>query len=686
MPKTTTKAGRPKASTKKPTGRKKKETKPIDEKTFYEFTEEATKQKKKHTKAGNTTTAYDGRVKQAQEWLAKFCTAVGKVEDARKAQIDALLEESQDVLDTLLDREDTSSESTHETLPDNFAASFDGPPSNSTPKAIAMFLYIKCFEEDKGKSTAWQIYSAMRRHYDDLDGDTYRGPWREDRDKKIWVGNPTNAALVQDMVKACKNKDGETERTHSKAMSFEDMVALYEWSCKMCPDNLPVTDMESLTLKTEHLSFRAFISIAFTLWTRNCETSSLRVKNVDRNPEPRLGATPLDPKCIVFRLFNRKGWQRESINSMRTLVWMDHLERQVYKRHLEPDDYLFPTIGAGGAVQAAVPVTADTVQKKVNEYAKLAGLPGAGKYTTHCFRCGGAQYRCMWAPPGERWPLTVIRWWGGWAPGEKHNTLMLYLLDELHTYETDYSDAMCPINLQKDSSFLREAAALAPLRADEARIMLSEAIGQITQVIHAHAHHHSFSQTSQTTMAGAPLHPVQPVSIHSAHPVPINSSIIVPPLSFNPAATGYQTYSTAPSQSTPIPDAEFSIRVPRITCGRDVAWEQVIKDWDQPDPTREHMYALKDWKQEWIDHPAFAMQYRDRRKIALEFVVRFGRDKARFCAAYPQYKKGITALKKAIHSKQLQENRVKSRCSKLRRASASARCAGGDNPSDSMSD
>ncbi|EEB98229.1 hypothetical protein MPER_02303, partial [Moniliophthora perniciosa FA553] len=94
-------------------------------------------------------------------------------------------------------------------------------------------------------------------------------------------------------------------------MSYEAMEALFNWSWRICPDDFPVTDMQSLALKTEHLSFRAFISIAFTLWTRNCETSSLQMKHIDLNPEPRPGATRSDTKPINFILRGRKGWQKK---------------------------------------------------------------------------------------------------------------------------------------------------------------------------------------------------------------------------------------------------------------------------------------------------------------------------------------------------------------------------------------
>jgi hypothetical protein len=39
-----------------------------------------------------------------------------------------------------------------------------------------------------------------------------------------------------------------------------------------------------------------------------------------------------------------------------------------------------------------------------------------GKFTTHCFRRGGAQHRFMWAD--QKWSLKAVKWWGGWSSSE----------------------------------------------------------------------------------------------------------------------------------------------------------------------------------------------------------------------------------------------------------------------------
>jgi hypothetical protein len=77
-------------------------------------------------------------------------------------------------------------------------------------------------------------------------------------------------------------------------------------------------------------------------------------------------------------------------------------------------------MGTNGVVQPQEHVSHDTVQNWINEATTGAEIRQAagGSFSTHCFRRGGAQYRFMYAPVGQRWSLAVVRWWGGWAEGE----------------------------------------------------------------------------------------------------------------------------------------------------------------------------------------------------------------------------------------------------------------------------
>ena len=100
--------------------------------------------------------------------------------------------------------------------------------------------------------------------------------------KNEWVGNPARSATVEDMLEACKNKDGEGERRHSRAISIEDMQKLYNNYINTCPAidlssiaNLESELIEPQALNLEHvkkrtiyLLFNALSSSAFIIWMR----------------------------------------------------------------------------------------------------------------------------------------------------------------------------------------------------------------------------------------------------------------------------------------------------------------------------------------------------------------------------------------------------------------------------------
>jgi len=78
-------------------------------------------------------------------------------------------------------------------------------------------------------------------------------------------------------------------------------------------------------------------------------------------------------------------------------------------------DFMFPTLATNGVLLPGQPLSHEAVQKLLNEATVGAGITGT--FSTHCFRCGGAQYCFMLAP--KPWLLRRVHWWGGWAEGEQ---------------------------------------------------------------------------------------------------------------------------------------------------------------------------------------------------------------------------------------------------------------------------
>ena len=100
--------------------------------------------------------------------------------------------------------------------------------------------------------------------------------------------------------------------------------------------------------------------------------------------------------------------------------WKWFLEKKLLCRSLaSQDEFIFPTIGSNGVIYPNQEMSYDTAQLYINEFQEKSGL--TGQFTTHSFCRGGSQYRFMYAPIGQRWTLSRIRWWGGWATKGEHS-------------------------------------------------------------------------------------------------------------------------------------------------------------------------------------------------------------------------------------------------------------------------
>ena len=89
------------------------------------------------------------------------------------------------------------------------------------------------------------------------------------------------------------------------------------------------------------------------------------------------------------------------------LFWMNWVKHVHLGHAMEAGDFLFPAVGVGnGVLRQEEPLSHDLVQKSLD--AAVAGAEIPGKFSTHCFRRSGAQYRFMSAPLGERWSLQCV--------------------------------------------------------------------------------------------------------------------------------------------------------------------------------------------------------------------------------------------------------------------------------------
>ncbi|KAF8808846.1 hypothetical protein BYT27DRAFT_7210506 [Phlegmacium glaucopus] len=230
-------------------GRKSKQPPP----SYLSVKKTAANGKKTHGKAQNTTINYDGHIRRGKEFLAAY---------SRDDQLSEVRGESDSAANTDSDTP----------MDPEFPYAFTGPPAKCTPFALSTFLAYKCFTENVGVSTASQVHAAFLHYYDNMDGDRFRGRWMQDGVTKEWIGNPARSGEVEDMLSACKNKDGEGERKHSRAITIQDMEALYVYSEKNLvkkedASGIPLSLLE-VGLAASSLFFNALSTTGFTIWTR----------------------------------------------------------------------------------------------------------------------------------------------------------------------------------------------------------------------------------------------------------------------------------------------------------------------------------------------------------------------------------------------------------------------------------
>lgn len=108
------------------------------------------------------------------------------------------------------------------------------------------------------------------------------------------------------------------------------------------------------------------------------------------------------------------------------------------------------------------------------------------------------------------------------------------------------------------------------------------------------------------------------------HNTQIPSSLIYSSPSFVPVVGDHQTTyiqaaSSSTTQSSFLPDLTHVPTIPNIRPGPD-GWKQVVRDWEHADPSRNHHYALRNWKPEWAKEMKLASIYNKRKLIATEFI------------------------------------------------------------------
>ncbi|KAH6888784.1 hypothetical protein BKA70DRAFT_1121444 [Coprinopsis sp. MPI-PUGE-AT-0042] len=533
---------------------------------------------------------------------------------------------------------------------------FDGPPNHYSAFALQLFLGHKCFAENLSKSTAEGIHGAFKLFWNELyDGGRYNAPYFLDEDSGVVKGNPAQAPCVSNVLKAIKTRVGRkgeaAYQDHAEAMSIEDMDQFMGWSLSQCPAEWllnPPNNVVLLKLNVEHGFIRGYGTGAFSLFGQNNEMLNLRAGDV------RLDCVSPDGKEHMFVVLSeRKGWQKKacadsdssqgyklndrpdepSINAHRHIgPWIRFVELRI-GRKLKPTKYVFPYIAPNGVIHPDRPCSYTFVSDLLSCFTKSASIKHA--YTTHCFCCGGAQYRLQYAPEEKRWDLSTVQWWGGWAVGEDGNSYQGALHPD-RIRKTDRTKHVEGCAATKEDLLDFKASVSRNLATD-----LSEFRAWLPQMLKSFAvSAMSPGGSIATSTANIPLLPSPPL------PPPQSSCALsnspepeCPPSRKASTCLPRPRGHSRPSEQAPIP----GLVIPNLPRG-ERAWKVAVQQWEEGGGSL--ATPLKDWPKAWYTGSmknTFSAK-RSQCRLVFDAYESCNHDDATFLARYPGAAKGIRAL------------------------------------------
>ncbi|KAF9120917.1 hypothetical protein BGW39_010989 [Mortierella sp. 14UC] len=505
--------------------------------------------------------------------------------------------------------------------------------SSLTPTVLMAYVASKCQgQEGEGLSykTAEGIKSGLK-HYFKTELGCLTDSWTCDSDGNC-TGNPVYEEAFERYLQSLKNRDGRAGTSRqSLAMTYSDMATLMEH----------LQDSVTIAERTEGfcLLFQAFAATGFTLWTRTEELTRLQMKDIELGLTTDTGS-PYFTITLKFRKTNQADSSKANVYQIhpqpdyapiccytKLRAWLQWMERGGRKLH--PEDYVFPALDAQGRIKFQEALSPTRVQGWLDLLTNQTGLLARrnGRFTTHCFRRGGAQFRFMFAK--EKWSLKAVKWWGGWSEGEGTGTIMRYLLEEFTRYEYGFSDMMSPSRQDsRHAVFMGETDT--PGTAPLTQHSLDVSLQTLKEAIYAEMTHRSSIQerefnhkqevtykalmdSNRAVMASnkalqesllAAIRGLGPAQRHQdlqgqqeqqAHrqcepaPAPVSVLPVFPVL----APVPIPAPSPAEEQPQPRQEDVEPPRAPRIPTIK--RWQDAVKQWEHGDPAKGLTIPLRDW-------------------------------------------------------------------------------------------
>ncbi|KAJ7751358.1 hypothetical protein B0H16DRAFT_1460271 [Mycena metata] len=463
-----------------------------------------------------------------------------------------------------------------------------------TPLALRARTAYKCEHLERGFASAEGLRSAFKDYFGRVCG--CQGDfWKFNDHTEKWEGNPVYESNFKVYYELLKNR-------HNRTGTATQALPMLPADLKIIMEYLDSEDAIKYFTVTQRLYFKAFVTTAFTLWTRNDELISLQVKDIKFDQRSKTGI-PYHEFSLVFRKTNKDPTKVQKYKVQADLThpeidcythtntWKSHMEG-LLGHSLSGSDYLFPAIASTGKLKfgectsrSAFETLLETVVEKSNV------MQGHRK-----------------------WSLKAVKWWGGWSSNENVGTLMRYLLDELMAYEEGFSDIMMDDRLVDRHETFKGEDQSAPLcKADLLRLegtLLAKLQGLIANT-------------------SSPTNPI--ISASSSNIATTSARSIAPP-----AAIPRAQSPPAPVQYTPQP-----ARIPETN-----TLDDALQYWEHGCPQKGPNVPLKEWAQRFksSDYAKEAVKLGNIRFVCEEFTTHCGADFIAFEAKYPGLRKKFTML------------------------------------------
>ncbi|KAK7029766.1 hypothetical protein R3P38DRAFT_3188637 [Favolaschia claudopus] len=546
-------------------------------------------------KAARTKNGYANYVKSGKKWLAEW-TSEGRLDDEIGA----------DAFDVIAEH---------------------------TPLALRALTAYKCEHLERGFSSAEGLRSAFKDYFERVCG--CQGDfWKYNSHTQKWEGNPVFESSFKTYYESLKNR-------HNRTGTATQALPMLPADLKVIMTYLDSDEGAKAFTVTQRLYFKAFASTAFTLWTRNDELVNLQFKDVKMDLRSKTGI-PYHEFSLIFRKTNKDPTKVHPEIDCYTHVktWKIHMEG-LLGRSLTGNDFVFPALASTGQVKFGEPTSRSAFETLLNDVVeKSDALHGRnGKFTTHCFRRGGAQYRFLWAD--RKWSLKAVKWWGGWSSNENVGTLMRYLLDELMAYEEGFSDIMMDDRvIDRHETFMGEDNTAPLSKAD--LVKFEESMVAKLQLI-----------LSESTAARMP-----PLVQSLAPPdctEPSSTPESLARTSDNPPTSSSSPLSPA---SSPEPYVPRPSRIPSTK-----SLDDALTYWNHGAPGKGLDVPLKDWLTLFrpLDYSSEGVKFGNIRFVCEEFYTHCNGDFTLFELEFPGLRQRFTLLMKAVREKRKTRGDTKSR-------------------------